>query len=257
MSNTYGTSAEVKYGTLERLAAAMPSPELAERVTTYVLRHLPAYVDALSGVPIPPGAGSISTAEAFWLYRLAAELSPSTIVDSGAATGWSAFILAAGAPEAQILCFDPYRQPDALPSGARYFAADWWSARRQVPPDSLAVFDDHVNQRLRASQAQRLGLANVVMHDVYRVPSKSNVSLVFADLLGIAQRVHTFEPLWHLDPVFCDTRANPQMYRWLTWVKLESSYSRGPRAAVKRFAQRHRPRNPQADDRARLNWRAR
>ena len=55
----------------------------------------------------------------------------------------------------------------------------------------------------------------------------------------------------------CDTRANPQMYRWLTWVKLESSYSRGPRAAVKRFAQRHRPRNPQADDRARLNWRAR
>lgn len=244
-------------GSLAELLGRMPSPETAERVDAYVREHLPGFVTVLREIPIPPGPGSMSTAEAFWLHRLIADLRPMTIVDSGSATGWSAWVMAAAAPSARVLCFDPYRDPDRLPDGAEFARSDWTSVAADVGRDTLALFDDHVNQRRRVLQAQRAGLVNVVFHDVYRQLTKSTVSLAFVNLLGRAEFLHTFEPLWQADPIFRDTSENPQMYRYLTWLRLapHPGGRLGPRWTAAR--QRLADRNPTADERSRMNWRAR
>ena len=115
----------------------------------------------------------MSTAEAFWLFRLLSELRPSTVIDSGSATGWSAFVAASAVPEAELYLFDPYRPPTLMPPNAHYFSEDWSSHRYHFPRDTVALFDDHVNQRRRVLQARRAKLANVLFHDVYRDLTKT------------------------------------------------------------------------------------
>jgi predicted O-methyltransferase YrrM len=242
---------------LRELVTWMPSPEVARRWRAYVERHLEGFTQAMRGVPIPPGAGSMSTAEAFWLFRLVSELRPSAIVDSGSATGWSAFVMAAAAPAARLHCCDPYRQPAALPVAAEYHDRDWTKLRINLPVGTFVLFDDHVNQRRRTLQARRAGISDVVFHDVYRVRTKSTVSLAFVDLVGLAERCHTFDPLWFVDPMFMNTRTNQQMYRWLTWVQLAPHPGLHPLPRLRAVAQRRLLRNPAADERSRLNWRAR
>jgi hypothetical protein len=251
------TSPPASSDSLADLVALMPSPPAARRWQAYVQRHLGSFRQALGELSLPPGQGSISTAEAFWLFRLVSELQPAVVIDSGSATGWSAFVMAAAAPGARIHCFDPYRRPEALPPYAKYYATDWTKTRIALAPNTFALFDDHVNQRLRVLQAQRAGLTDAVFHDVYGSSTKSTVSLAFADLLGLLERIYTFEPLWFADPMFMDTTTNPQMYRWLTWVQLlpRSRFRVTPRllsAAQRRFV-----RNPAADKPSQLNWRAR
>lgn len=243
--------------TLRELVTLMPSPDVANRWRTYIERHLKSFAQAIRGLPIVPGPGSMSTAEAFWLYRLVTELQPPVIIDSGSATGWSAFIMAAAALDARIHCCDPYRQPAALPRKAEYHDRDWTKARIDIPPGTFVLFDDHVNQRRRALQARRAGITDVVFHDVYRVPTKSTISVAFADLVGLAHRFHTFEPLWFIDPMFVDTSTNQQMYRWLTWLQLVPYPGLRPWPRLRAAAQRRFLRNPAADEQSRRNWRAR
>lgn len=242
---------------LVALVSYTPSPAVAARWRDYVTSNLPGFQKALNGIPLAPGSGSMSTAEAFWLFRLLSELQPSCVVDSGSATGWSAFVAASAVPEAEIYLFDPYRRPTLMPPNARYTAKDWTSYGHHFPTDTVALFDDHVNQRRRVLQARRAGLTNVLFHDVYRDLTKSTVSLTFADLIGLVERSHTFEPLWYADPMFTDTSTNPQMYRWLTWLRLTPHVGFDPHHLARVVAQRHRLRNPSATAQAQQNWRAR
>lgn len=243
--------------TLRELVTWMPSPDVAHRWRAYIDRHLESFARAIGGLPIAPGPGSISTAEAFWLFRLVTELQPPVIVDSGSATGWSAFVMAAAAHNARIHCCDPYRRPLALPQAAQYHDRDWTKARIDTPDGTFVLFDDHVNQRRRALQAQRAGITDVVFHDVYRVQTKSTISVAFADLVGLADRFHTFEPLWFIDPMFVDTTTNQQMYRWLTWLQLAPHPGLHVRPRLRSAARRRFLRNPAADKQSRRNWRAR
>jgi len=242
--------------TLSELVALMPSPAVAHQWRNYVAQHVRPFSDVLRSLP-QPGPGSISTAEAFWLFRLVAELQPSVVVDSGSATGWSAFVMAAAAPEAVVHCFDPYCCPESLPRSAIYHDRDWTRVRLDLPAGAIAFFDDHVNQRRRALQSQRAGITHVVFHDVYRVKTKSTISVAFADLVGLAEICHVFEPLWFDNPIFMDTSQNTQMYRWLTWLQLASppGLRLGPR--LRAVAERRLLRNPSADESSRLNWWAR
>lgn len=243
--------------TLPDLVAMMPSPEVARRWKEYVKKHVETFAGVLARLPMDPGPGSMSTGEAFWLYQLVHELRPRVLIDSGSATGWSAHVMAAAAPEATVCCCDPYREPDGLPESAEYYGQDWTKIKRKWPDGTFALFDDHVNQRRRALQARRAGISNVVFHDVYRVPTKSTISLVFGDLVGLADRVHTFDPLWFEHPMFTDMSQNPQMYRWLTWVRLTPHPGFAPAPRLRAVVQRRRLRNPGAEAHSRLNWRAR
>lgn len=241
---------------LKLLARSMPTPQVARRWQVYVERHLDEFAAKMRSLPIEPDAGSMSTAEAFWLFRLGRELRPPMIIESGTATGWSTFVLAAACPSTPILSFDPFRSPTQLPPLASYHDCDWMDMRREVAPGSLALFDDHVNQRVRAIQAQRLAVSDAVFHDVYPVLTKSTVSLRFADLLGVAESVHTFDPLWWASPMFNDDTTNPQRYRWLTWLRLAPRRQLG-RGSLLRLRQRRRLRNPSAEPHSRRNWVAR
>lgn len=237
---------------LQDLARLMPCPRTHQLWTLYVQRHIPQFVEFLATVPIPQGRGSISTAEAFWLYRLVSELKPGTIVESGSANGWSSFVLAGGAPNANIACYDPHNRPDALPENASYEPSDWTS-RRKWPSDTVAFFDDHCNQRKRLRQVQSAGLKHSVFHDVYNVTDRSLLSLQYLDLLGLAQSIHTFDPIWDEHPTFTDTTLNPQMYRWLTWVEM-APRGRFDHRALHRSIGRRRLRNPWALPESSSNW---
>lgn len=124
---------------LRELVTPMPSPDVARRWRAYVERHLGSFAQVIHELPIPPGSGSMSTAEAFWLFRLVTELQPPVIVDSGSATGWSTFVMAAAAPDASIHCCDPYRQPVALPHAAEYHDRDWTKVRTDFPTGTFVL----------------------------------------------------------------------------------------------------------------------
>ena len=240
------------------IVRTMPSPEQYERTTGFVQMRLPEFLNDSARIPIAPGAGSMSTAEAFWLYWLVRELEPTRIIDSGSANGWGAHLLSLAAPDARIHCFDPYREPDSLHGAATYECTDWTSSRLDWKgADTLALFDDHANQGLRARQAYQRGVRNALFHDVYPTLTKSLVSLRFTNLIGVATSSHTFEPLWHIDEVFRNTTSNPQLFRWLTWVELNEHRPIAPRSALLHLRQRVSLRNPGAAPASRKNWRAR
>ena len=124
--------------TLRELVTLMPSPNVANRWRTYIERHLKSFAQAIRGLPIAPGPGSMSTAEAFWLYRLVTELQPPVIVDSGSATGWSAFIMAAAALDA--------RSTAATPTGSQNSAA---TQARVLRPRLDEGADRHPGRNIR------------------------------------------------------------------------------------------------------------
>ena len=238
---------------LPELVEMMPCPGTHAAWQSYVSQHLPAFKDILAQIPITPGRGSVAVAEAFWLWRLVSDLRPSAIVESGSANGWSSFLLAAGAPTVPVLCFDPYRKPDALPTNAQHISADWTS-RAVWPPRTLVFFDDHCNQRIRLAQARKAGVAHAVFHDVYPVLERSLVSLRFSDLIGLADSIYTFDPLWDTDPIFTDTTCNAQMYRWMSWARVAQPSRMSVRRGLVELRARRRLRNPFAAPAARRNW---
>jgi hypothetical protein len=238
--------------TLEELTSLMPCPQVHQMWQTYVENNLPRYLAFLPTIPIPQGHGSISLSESFWLFQLVTELRPTTIVESGTATGWSTFVMAGAAPDAKIFCFDPYNRPAALPITATHSSRDW-SSHKSWPVDTFAFFDDHCNQRKRLQQAQHAGLQNAVFHDVYRVRNRSLLSLVYLDVVGLAESLHTFDPIWAANAVFVDTTRNPQMYRWLTWVRVAEK-EKGIWPCAKRCICRRMTRNPWASRASSMNW---
>lgn len=237
-----------------QLVSARPSAARSAALSDYVTRHCPDFLNLLDRIPIPSGVGTISASEAFWLWRLALETRPAHIVESGTATGWSAWLVGLAAPNSRLTCFDTNRVPDSLPPNATFVKKDWASRPMRLPPGSLTFFDDHVNHRIRLRQACRAGAEYAVFHDNYEARAESVLSLRFCSMPPQAEFVHTFEPLWHCGEVFRAPAYNADMYRWLTLVKL-SAGRQTPAMAWRRRTATWRVRNPLAPQATRRrNW---
>lgn len=209
---------------LHEIITTQQDPELAESLERFVSEHLAEFKQVFAAHPLAkPKTGCISACEAFWLYCLVRVVRPMVVIESGTFEGFSLYFLRRAAPEAEIHAFDPFIKPKHVPAGVRHHRCDWTRYRfNGLPAErTLAFFDDHVNQGHRLVQALRRGIRHTIFHDNYLTPVQSHVPVRYCELLGRARHCYVFDRLRH-DPLFTDTTNNPQAYRWLTYVELET-----------------------------------
>jgi hypothetical protein len=209
---------------LYQIITTKQDPELIAALEQVVAELLPEFKRVVGEHPLrTPSRGCVSITEAFWLYALTRSLKPRVIIESGTFEGYSIFFLWSAAPsDARVISFDPFTKPKFRLPGVEYYAMDWtehnWSS---LPGDqTLIFFDDHLHQGRRLWQAYRQDIRHLVFHDNYVTPVQSHIPIRYVNLLGLVKHYYIFDRL-RSDPIFCDTSANPQAYRWLTYVELE------------------------------------
>ena len=189
------------------------------------MEHLPEFRQVLYAHPLKrPSQGCISVAEAFWIYYLVQSLEPEVVIESGTFEGYSLYFLRCAASEAKVLGFDPFQSPKLMLDEVQYHACDWTQhSFDNLPGDrTLAFFDDHQHQGKRLRQAAQRGIRHLLFHDNYLTPFQSHVPVRFCNLLGLVRHCYVFDRL-RCDPIFVSTDHNPQNYRWLTYIELETA----------------------------------
>lgn len=112
--------------------------------------------------------GGFQFNDSLWLYVVARSLAPRLIVESGVFQGHSTWLLRQACPDATIHSFDVdlsnivYRD-----GGGTLSQCDWTDAplRADDPAQSLAFFDDHVNQAKRVREAYDRGFRVLLFDD--------------------------------------------------------------------------------------------
>ncbi len=138
------------------------------------------------GLPITtPGNGTV------WLFLLARELQPKTIVESGVYHGSSLYTLRHAVPEAKIFAFDvTFANLFTQLQGVDYREHDWRidDVRAENPSD-LCFFDDHINNCLRVRQSYERGFRHIIVDDSpdlgqihqFRYPAVPTMSMIEND----------------------------------------------------------------------------
>lgn len=212
---------------LYEIITTQQDPQLASCLEEFVRAHLSEFKQVLSAHPLKrPTQGCISVTEAFWVYYLIEALRPEVVIESGSLEGYSLHFLERAAPQARIYSFDPFVRPKAMPERVQYHACDWTQYDLENLPGNhtVAFFDDHLHQGKRLHQALRRRIRHLLFHDNYVTPFQSHVPVRYCNLLGLARYCYTFDRL-QCDPIFVSTGHNPQGYRWLTYVELETELS--------------------------------
>jgi hypothetical protein len=135
------------------------------------------------GMPITtPGNGTL------WLFLLARQLQPKTIVESGVYRGSSLFTLKQAVPDAKITAFDvTFRNLLSRLKGVDYREHDWGLDNVRAESDTdLCFFDDHINNCLRIRQSYERGFRHVIVDDApdlgeihqFRYPAVPAVSMI-------------------------------------------------------------------------------
>ena len=118
--------------------------------------------------PVQDNSGGSGFNDSLALYIIASLAAPGLIVESGVHKGHATWVLRQACPAAAIYAFDidfsrlACRDPDA-----QYSLCDWSEAAIGPvdPADSLAFFDDHVNQCRRVREAYDAGFRLLVFDD--------------------------------------------------------------------------------------------
>lgn len=185
------------------------------------------FQQVLSAHPLKqPSPGCISVTEAFWLYYLVKSIQPKVIIESGTFEGYSLYFFRCAAPHAKIFSFDPFVSPKVTLDGVKYIACDWMQYNFNNLPGkhTIVFFDDHLNHGRRLNQALRHEIRHLLFHDNYGTPFQSHVPIRYCNLLGLARHYYIFDRL-RCDPIFVSTDHNPQAFRWLTYIELETELS--------------------------------
>ncbi|MFH1130949.1 MAG: hypothetical protein V1754_06410 [Pseudomonadota bacterium] len=212
---------------LHKIISTQLDPELGENLERFVQENLPEFKQVFSEHPLKgPRRGCVSLGEAFWLFHIARAIQPEVIIESGNWEGYSLYFLWRAVPQAKLYAFDPLRKPEINLAGVEYHAYDWTKHKFMDLPGerTLVFFDDHMHQGKRLQQALARGVRHVLFHDNYRTPYQSPVPIRYCNLLGMAKTYYIFDRL-RSDPFFCSTEHNPQAYRWLTYLDLETNLS--------------------------------
>lgn len=156
-----------------------------------------------------------------WIYLITAAYAPAVAIDSGTFKGASAWTMKLAAPDAAILSFDidltqlTARAPDVI-----YLEQDWasfdWSGYDLS--ESLAYFDDHVDQAKRLLEAKARGIPLCLFDDdmnVFNFPGMAHggfsipkVEFVMDDALRQEKDVRWLEGkrehVWEVDVDYLD-----------------------------------------------------
>jgi len=205
----------------EIITELMP-PEQDVELERYVTHRLDEFRQVLEDNPVKDRTSSICNSDAFWLYWLAHDISPTAIIESGTYHGFSLGLLHAAARNAQIFSFDPARNPEhKFSRHFGHYRSDMGEHLQMLGrmcdgKRALAFFDDHKSHETRLHQAQLIGVQHVVFHDNYLTPYHSHLPIRFVNLVELADLCFEFPPLLeHHDLMFAGGKR-----RWLTYIRL-------------------------------------
>ncbi len=204
----------------------LADPELTAAVLAYSARHVPAFLQLARSHPLQVHRpGYVSLSEAFWLWRLAAELRPALVVESGTMDGYSAWWLRQGTDPARchLHTYDPAGCPriNCGPNWNHTTRHDFPCAEIAVDlqdsPLTLAFFDDHQDQGARLDQAVAAGIRHVVFHDTY--PGRRANPSLWERGVGRFSDCRVFQfPALTEPAVF--RRPELAGHRWLTYCRV-------------------------------------
>lgn len=205
--------------TLPEIIMTKQDPELVQLLDEYVKEKFPRFRKVLESSLILHPTGSISVSEAFWLFNLVVDLKPEVVIESGTLRGCSRHLLEKAAPLAEIISYDPGCDPEYKYRG-RHQRCDWSaSSWAYTGKKCFVFFDDHISHERRLKECMDRGVKNVVFHDNYLSLLHSHKPIRFCELPPQVVLCYTFDRITS-DPIFVDTKLNPQNYRWLTWLSL-------------------------------------
>lgn len=177
--------------------------------------------------PLPNHHSSyVSLSEAFWLWRMAADLKPDIMAESGTFHGYSAWWLRKGSPSSLFRTHDPARSPhdDVLPGLTGVWAhiaqdfAAYWSMDNWSEFDGFVFFDDHIDQGLRLKQAVERGFKHILFHDVYPDTSATKPESLWSKGIPYTARVLQFPVI--LEPLVFAEAARSE-HSWLTYIQVQ------------------------------------
>ena len=142
-------------------------PFIDERL---IERHVADFVNLLPACPVDQAGGGCGFNGGVLLFVIARALRPTAVVESGVFRGFTTWVLRQALPDAALYCFDVtfanlrYRDARAV-----YVERDWasFSFDGVDLSNSLAFFDDHINQLLRMEQCMARGIPHAVFDDCH------------------------------------------------------------------------------------------
>jgi hypothetical protein len=133
-----------------------------------VMQQIEQFFDLYGRFSLRQGYGSSGVAALLTLYVSGRAADPALVLESGVFQGFGSWALRAACPRAQMHCYDLTFQHLLYRDETIYYhEKDWTSGDPAFAPsrDSLAYFDDHVNQAQRISEAHERGIRWLIFDD--------------------------------------------------------------------------------------------
>jgi hypothetical protein len=182
--------------------------------------------------PIRDNHGGQLSAQLFYSWYVAKSMQPEFIIESGTYKGQGTWAFEQAAPNAVLICIDPYPKEEYKSQKAHYVRHDFsnvdWS---NIPKEKcLVFFDDHQNALNRIIQCKNAGFKHLMFEDNYPEGQGDCMSLkkAFCELARheVIPEVYSYEWLpkvlktYHELPPIIDIEEN----RWgLPWHTYESN----------------------------------
>ena len=135
--------------------------------------------------PIKNNHGGQLSAQLFYSWFVAKKMQPEVIVESGTYKGQGTWAFEQAAPNAHIICLDPYPKEEYKSEKAQYVRNDFTQLNWDPLPkdNTLLFFDDHQSALSRVIAASMQGFKYLMFEDNYPPGQGDCVSLkkVFAN----------------------------------------------------------------------------
>ncbi|HRJ69980.1 MAG TPA: hypothetical protein PK812_10255 [Beijerinckiaceae bacterium] len=143
----------------------LPASGQREQTIAAIVRD---FYDLIPTSPVNAKKGGNGFNGCLQVYAVARLLNPKVIIESGVFRGQTTWILRQACPKATIFCFDVdfsnlvYKDREAI-----YTQSDWSGFDLAGLPtdETLAFFDDHIDQGRRVLEAQVRGLSHLLFDD--------------------------------------------------------------------------------------------
>ena len=137
-----------------------------------IQNSLTTFVKLLQNKPFQDNDGGMKAPHLFATWFLIKQIKPKFIIESGVWKGLGTWLIAQAAPDAQIICIEPY--PDRIiyrPTNTSYQTIDFtetdWSTKNIDFQNTLLFFDDHQNCFERLKLAKKFGFRHLIFEDNY------------------------------------------------------------------------------------------
>jgi len=154
---------------MHRNAAAPTEIGTAPWTRADMLRCLEEFARLYERRPIRDNTGGMLAPQMFLTWFALQTLLPSVVIESGVWKGCGTWVIEQACPRATLHCIDlDLSRVEYRSSRASYHKKDFSTLHLgQLPPDTVAFFDDHQNAYNRCIQARRFGIRHLLFEDNY------------------------------------------------------------------------------------------